>query len=60
MAGWVILILIFLVICYCLVIKLVGQVDMLEGYNRVLWDRVNYLTEENDKIKKVLNINNNG
>ena len=26
----------------------------------LLWDKVNYLIEENDKIKKILDINNNG
>ena len=43
---------ILIIICYCLIVRLEGKIDILEAYNRVLWDIVNNMIEENKQSLK--------
>lgn len=43
---------VLIIICYCLIIRLEGKIDILEAYNRVLWDIVNNMIEENKRSLK--------
>lgn len=43
---------VLIIICYCLIIRLEGKIDILEAYNRVLWDIVNNMIEENKQSLK--------
>ena len=43
---------VLIIICYCLIVRLEGKIDILEAYNRVLWDIVNNMIEENKQSLK--------
>lgn len=43
---------VLIIICYCLIIRLEGKIDILEAYNRVLWDIINNMIEENKQSLK--------